>query len=211
MILTGPEIAKQIKAKKIAITPFRKERVNPNSYDLALGAEVGVYTDWVECFESTNGKSRTVEDGRFFAAKADFILDTKQKPNYLKFKVDPKVGWVLRPGIGYLMHTEEIVTSSAFVSVLDGKSSIGRLFASVHETAGYIDIGFNGQVTLEVTVKHALRVYPGMRFCQLRFHVPEGKIQDYAKAPQTQSHYKGQNAKGPVPSMVWKQFENSLS
>lgn len=208
MILTGPEIAKQIKAKKIAITPFKKGRVNPNSYDLALGDYVGVYTDWVECFPNSKSK---VEDGRKFVPIPDAILDSKQKPNYVKFKIDPKTGWVLRPGIGYLMHTDEIVTSSSFVSVLDGKSSIGRLFASVHETAGYIDIGFNGQVTLEVTVKHALRVYPGMRFCQIRFHVPEGEIQDYSKAPQTQSHYKGENAKGPVPSMAWKQFENSLS
>lgn len=208
MILTGPEIAKQYKAKKIVITPFKKGRINPNSYDLSLGGEVGVYPDWVECFPNSKAK---VEDGSKFIPIPDAILDTKKKPNYQKFTIDSEVGWVLRPGIGYLMHTAEVVTSSAFVSVLDGKSSIGRLFASVHETAGYIDIGFNGQVTLEVTVKHALRVYPGMRFCQIRFHVPEGEILNYGKAPQTQSHYKGENAKGPVPSMVWKQFEDSLS
>jgi dCTP deaminase len=210
MILTGPEIAKQIKAKKIVITPFKKGRVNPNSYDLSLGREVGVYEDWVECFE-VPGVPKTLEDGRNFVVKPDMILDTKKKPHYRKFKIDPTVGWVLRPGIGYLMHTEEVVHSSSFVPVLDGKSSIGRLFISVHETAGYGDIGFSGQYTLEVTVKHALRVYPGMRFCQIRFHEPKGEIQDYGKAPQTQSHYKGENAKGPVPSMVWKQFEDSLS
>lgn len=207
MILTGPEIRKQIKAKTINLSPFRPKQVNPNSYDLRLGCEVGVYEDWVICNEQL---PVTIEDGRDFTVNPMGYLDIKNKPRFRKFKIHPQFGWVLKPGIGYLMHTEEVVHSSLFVPVIDGKSSIGRVFISVHETAGFGDIGFNGQFTLEVTVKHPIRVYPGMRFCQIRFHSAQGEIQDYSKAPQTQSHYKGRNAKGPVPSMAWKQFEDSL-
>jgi len=208
MILTGPEIEKQVQAQRINITPFGKERVNPNSYDLALGEEVGVYPDWVACNEVPRGGT---ENGQYFCPISHGCIDSKREPKFRKFKMTQTQGWVLLPGIGYLMHTEEVVHSSHFVPVLDGKSSIARLFISVHETAGYGDIGFNGQYTLEVTVKHPVVVYPGMRFCQIRFHHPEGEILDYSKASQGKSHYRDENARGPVPSMVWKQFEDSLS
>jgi dCTP deaminase len=107
----------------------------------------------------------------------------------------------LEPNVGYLMHTIERVHTKKYVPVLDGKSSIGRLFMKVHETAGYGDAGFDGQYTLEVTVVHPLRVYPGMRIAQMRFHTILGEVQKlYA------GNYTGEAAKGPVPSRAWRQF-----
>jgi len=89
------------------------------------------------------------------------------------------------------------------VPVIDGKSSIGRLFIAMHITAGYGDTGFNGQYTLEVTAVHPVIVYPGMRFCQMRFHTTVGEVLDYANCD---SHYTGANAMGPVASQAYKQF-----
>jgi len=99
------------------------------------------------------------------------------------------------------MHTAERVFSNRFVPVLDGKSSIGRLGICVHLTAGYGDPGFNGQYTLEVTTVYPVRVYPRMRFCQMRFHMIEGEVQQYT------GNYTGGSAMGPVASRCWKQFQ----
>jgi dCTP deaminase len=197
MILTGPEIESQVKAKKIKITPFDKKRVNPASYDLALGEGVAVYDDCVECWDY---HSKTVEDGRAFLPKPGAILDSKKELLLRQFKMSPKEGWLLRPGILYLMHTAEVVWTDSYVPIIDGKSSIGRLGICVHLTAGFGDAGFNGQYTLEVTTVHPVRVYPGMRFCQIRFHKMEGKVKLY------DGNYTGKAAMGPVASRSWKQF-----
>ena len=73
----------------------------------------------------------------------------------------------------------------------------------IHLTAGYGDIGFDGQYTLEVSVLHPVRVYAGMRFCQMRFHRTVGMNVDYKE----RGHYVGDDAKGPIPSKVYMQFK----
>ena len=197
MILTGPEILKQVKAKKIQITPFDKKRVNPASYDLTLGDQVAVYTDAVVCIE---WEKTALEDGRYFYQRPGGGLDSKREMAVQSYKMDTKYGWLLMPGILYLMHTAEEVSTDHFVPILDGKSSIGRLGIVIHLTAGFGDPGYSGQYTLEVTAVHPVRVYPGMRFCQMRFHRVEGEILSYEKT----GNYKGKAASGPVPSKAWK-------
>lgn len=93
------------------------------------------------------------------------------------------------------------LASRAFI--LTHNSSIGRLGICVHLTAGFGDPGFDGQYTLEVTCVHPVKVYVGMRFCQIRFHEIVGEIEDYSK----KGHYTGSAAVGAVPSMSWKQFQ----
>lgn len=200
-ILTGPEILKEIKAKRITITPFDKKYVNQGSFDLTLGTEVAVYDDWVETFDIT-GRDSPTEDGRHFMPKPNRVLDVKQEPVVKTFRMNSTRGWILKPGIGYLMHTAERITTNHFVPVIDGKSSVGRLFIKVHETAGYGETGFDGQYTLEVTAMHPVRIYPGMRFCQIRFHTTRGETRDYKK----NGHYTGKAALGAVPSRAWQQF-----
>lgn len=133
-------------------------------------------------------------------------LDVKQPPRLRKWQMDPEVGWIIQPGVGYLMHTAERVHTEEFVPVLDGKSSIGRLFIKVHETAGFGDPGFNGQYTLEVTSLFPVRVYPGMRFCQMRFHKFEGRITSY----QELGRYRGEEAQGAVGSRISETFGRSV-
>jgi dCTP deaminase len=180
-ILGGNAIGENIGSGRISITPFKPEHVNPASVDMTLGRGVVEY----------------VIDGE---------LDVRKPPAFRKYSIGDE-GIVLQPGRAYLMHTEERVHTDHYVAVLDGKSSLGRLFISVHETAGYIDAGFSGQVTLEVTVTHFIRVYAGMRFCQVRFHTIVGTPTLYGS--DNGGHYVGALADGAVPSMAHVQVEES--
>lgn len=174
MILTGPEIQRQVELGKIEIAPFRPEQVNPASYDLRLGDEYLVYKN--------------------------ITLDAKQDNPTVPGKIVGD-GFVLHPGRLYLMHTEEICHTDHYVSVIDGKSSVGRLGIVCHLTAGYGDPGFRGNYTLEVSVVHPVRVYASMLFCQIRFHRVRGKIRRYA------GNYVGATSLGPVASRSWRQFK----
>lgn len=176
MILTGPEIQRQVELGKIQIEPFDPEQVNPASYDLRLGAD---YLTYAIPFKQP--------------------LDAKADNPALPGKIFEH-GRILMPGWLYLMHTVEVVGTKDFVTVIDGKSSIGRLGIIVHLTAGYGDPGFLGQYTLEVSVVHPVRVYAGMRFCQARFHTVQGELMQY------EGNYVGETARGPVASKSWRQF-----
>lgn len=215
-VLTGPEIRKQVATGNIIIDPYRAENVvddvddpcNPGSYDLRLGSKVAVYKSCVELGYSAGVSPNTAHfvqqtQGRTLQANPHGKLDSRVAQEVHEFEMDSVVGWCLKPGIGYLMHTVERVLTDKFVPVLDGKSSIGRLFIAVHVTAGYGDTGFDGQYTLEVVATHPVIVYPGMRFCQIRFHTAVGEIVDYKK----RGNYTGKASMGPVPSRAWAQFK----
>lgn len=196
-ILTDSRIRAAVEAGDIQITPFRPEFINPTSYDLTLGDGVAVYSQWVETYSN-----QEVEDGRYFAP-IERSQDVKHEPPSERFKIDPEKGWLLKPGIGYLMHTAERIHTKKYVPILDGKSSVGRLFIQVHATAGFGDPGFDGQYTLEVIVQHPVRVYAGMRICQIRFQDMAGWVErTYDKV----GHYRGEAAMGANPSQAWKQF-----
>jgi dCTP deaminase len=198
-ILTDSSIRQAVEAGDIQISPWNPEQVNPASYDVTLGDEVAVYDEWVHCYER---EKTTYEDGRNFCIR-EAAIDVKREPTVRKFKMVPNYGWLLKPGIGYLMATAERISTLSYVPVLDGKSSIGRLFLKIHETAGYGDPGFDGQYTLEVTVVHPLRIYPGMRIGQIRFHTLEGAVE---RPYVWTGHYQGEKAYGPVGSQAFKQF-----
>jgi len=227
-ILTGPEIRRALFAGDIVIEPMDEENlqdgtlVNPASYDLTLGNKVAVYSNVMQVVFGNAIKARQAykdgvpepldsviydavvrSKGSCLYAHNERWLDSKRKNSTWEFTIDKEAGWLLKPGIGYLMHTVERVTTDRYIPVLDGKSSIGRLFVTAHVTAGYGDPGFDGQYTLEVVSTHPVVVYPGMRFCQMRFHTAVGEVLNY----KHRGHYTGQASMGPVPSMSWRQFE----
>jgi dCTP deaminase len=117
----------------------------------------------------------------------------------------PKMhGWtepsslVLKSGAFVLAHTVEAVKiPHDLVGVVDGRSSLGRLGIMVHITAGYIDPGFEGQITLEmhnVSPNH-VELFVGSRVCQIRFH----RMANKAKKPYAGKY---QGDKGAVASRV---------
>lgn len=159
MILTGPEIAARVRAGNIHITPFDARLVNPASYDVTLGPNIVTY-------EAQNGG----------------IVDPEQENECRRDVIGlGRMGdaILLQPGRLYLLHTIERVWTPDLVTVLDGKSSLGRLGVSVHQTAGYGDPGFDGQYTMEVTVIMTTRLRVGMRIGQLRFHTTVGEVRTY--------------------------------
>lgn len=204
-ILSGLTIKEMVRTGKIEIDPWNpthlvhEDRVNPASYDLTLGDEVAVYDSVV------TGEFNLPEDkppGFYLYPARGGYLDVRRKNAVRRHRMDPELGFLLKPGIGYLMHTAERIRSDGFVPILDGKSSVGRLFTAVHVTAGYGDPGFNGQFTLEVVVTHPVIVVPGMRCCQVRFHTLVGEAELYGR----NSSYQGIPHMGVVESRSWKMF-----
>jgi dCTP deaminase len=173
-ILSDRDIVRAVEEGTIRIDPFDPVMLNPASYDLTLGDQVAMY--------------------------ASRYLDSREEQIARRFTL-PVSGVELTPGNGYLMHTVERVGSGHFVPVLDGKSSLGRLFVQVHATAGYGDPGYFGQWTLEVAVTHPVRLYPSMRIAQMRFHTLTSPVER-----KYQGNYQNERAAGPVPSQAFRQF-----
>ena len=185
-ILSDSKIKQAVADGRITIDPFNEEQLNPASYDLTLGDQMLVYT----------GIAHPTMPGSWRE------LDAKIEPTTARITIDPKAGVCLLPGHGYLMHTCETIWTESFVPVIDGKSSLGRLFVQIHATAGYGDPGFKGQYTLEVIVQYPTRVYPGMRIGQIRFHTIAGTVEK-----PYNGNYTDERARGPVASQAWRQFK----
>lgn len=146
-MLTGSEIIKRVEDGRITITPFDKNRVNPNSYNLTLFKELKIY--------SSN------------------ILDMKKEAQTITKEI-PEEGMLLLPGNLYLGRTNEFTACKDLIPCLDGRSSIGRLGINVHATAGFGDIGFEGTWTLEISVIKPVIVYPDVEICQIYYYEPVG-------------------------------------
>lgn len=202
-ILTDLAIREAVDKGEIEIDPFDPKQLNPASYDLRLGTGVAVYDTWVApayVRRERGGPMYVTHRDHDRLRPTDQEMDAKLEPPITRFAIGDD-GLVLEPNIGYLMHTAERIATKRFVPVIDGKSSLARLFVSVHETAGYGDAGFDGQYTLEVTVKHPIRLYAGMRIAQIRFHTMRGEVGKlYA------GNYAGETSRGAVASRAWKQF-----
>ena len=170
MILSGLEIAKKVAAgKEIIITPFDAGRIGPNSYDLRLADRLLVYED-------------DVLDMRTAARTREIVI--------------PEEGFVLQPGKLYLGSTVEFTETHGYVPMLEGRSSLGRLGISIHVTAGFGDVGFRGNWTLEIHSLTKVRIYAGERICQIYYHKIEGDYVPY------QGKYQG--SEGVLASMKYK-------
>lgn len=172
MILSGKQIAREVETGAIQITPFDPARLNPNSYNLCLHNALLVYTD--------------------------SILDMKQ-PLQTKTLTIPEEGLLLEPGRLYLGRTVERTTTNAYVPMLEGRSSIGRLGLYIHVTAGFGDIGFSGYWTLEIQCVQPVRLYPWIEVCQIYYHTILGEHEPYSSG-------KYQNNQGIQPSLIHRDF-----
>lgn len=172
-ILTGHEIKMQQQVGGLYIEDFSEERLNPNSYNLRLAPELLVYTE--------------------------AVLDPKQN-NRTREIIIPEDGYVLKPGRLYLARTMEWTESRDFVPKLEGRSSIGRLGLAIHVTAGFGDVGFAGNWTLELECVQPVKIYPGMEICQISYHTVSGEVMD-------RYHGKYQGSTDVVASRIFQDFE----
>lgn len=149
MLLSDGDLAEAVAAGRLKVSPFHPGSVQPASIDIRLSRQFRVFT----------------------GHQYDAIDPDRQQPGLTRPVIIPGDGvFILHPGEFALGCTLETVTLPADLAArLEGKSSLGRLGLQTHSTAGWIDPGFSGQVTLELknVAPLPIRLRPGMRIGQL--------------------------------------------
>lgn len=138
--LTGNQIIEEHRRGAITIEPFSLNCINANSYNYHISPTLHRIT------------SSTV--------------DFREPDEYEVITMDAN-GYVLKPFELYLGSTVERFGSNVFASLITGRSSVGRKFVTNHITAGLIDQGFFGNVTLEIVVHRPTKIYPNIKFGQI--------------------------------------------
>jgi dCTP deaminase len=188
MVLSDRTIRRLLQEGRIGIDPFDEELVQPSSVDVRVDRFFRVFRN----------------------SRYPFI-DVKQPMEELTEleEVQDSEPFILHPGEFVLGSTlERISLPDDLVARLEGKSSLGRLGLLIHSTAGFIDPGWDGHVTLELSnvANLPITIYVGMRIGQLSFV----QLSEPAEAPygsdRLGSKYQGQQ--GPTPSRYWKNFED---
>ena len=176
-ILLGKEISKEFEAGRIHIEPFHPKQLGPNSYDVRLFNALAVYDfDEIE------------------------YLDCRKENPVRYLEIPAKEGFILQPGQLYLGATMEAVGSDFFVPMYEGRSSMARLGIQSHISAGFGDIGFKSQWTLEISVVHPVKIYAEMRIGQVYFH----RVNLDLSPKLYDGKYK--NQKGPQKSKAFVDF-----
>jgi dCTP deaminase len=158
--------------------------------------------------------------GRWLAIYTSRVLDP-HRDNPVRYIEIPPAGFLLRPGQLYLGVTEQYTEAHGLLPNIDGRSSIGRLGVSVHETAGRGDIGFCGHWTLEIVVarpcsrpwwaalvpwdREGVIVRPGDEIAQLTWHETGICSTPYDRKPGAKYAQRGRDPDPrPQPSRYWK-------
>lgn len=157
MILSDRQIFQRLEEGSLRIEPFDHKDVQPASVDLYAGNRFLTQNEDVDWWK---------------LGDADMDPQVYDIP-----EVDPKIPgkemFVLEPGDFALAATREVITIPNDIAArVEGCSSIGRQGLMVHITAGFIDPGYHGTITLELhnVSRRCIAIAPGDRICQLSFH-----------------------------------------
>jgi dCTP deaminase len=188
VILSDRSIREALAAGRIEIDPLDESNIQPSSVDLTIDRYFRVFRN------HTTG-----------------IIDVKENLEELTELVeigeDPDAVFMLHPGEFVLGSTaERIKLPTDLVGRLEGKSSLGRLGLLIHSTAGFIDAGWDGHVTLELSNIATLPItlYPGMKIGQISFLAMTTPADVPYGSAAVGSKYQGQ--RGPTPSRYWENF-----
>lgn len=185
MILSDRDLKKEIKSGNLVIKPFDAYCVQPSSYDLHLYPEVLVFDN--------------------FAASEIDVREKVDVSRRIKIKEE---GFVLHPGEFILGSTTEWFSVPHYLAgKLEGKSSLGRLGLLVHATAGFVDAGFEGQLTFEIAniSRIPIRMYAEMKIAQICFYQMSSPVEVPYGSKKLGSKYFGQ--KGPTASKGYLNFK----
>ena len=187
MILSDRDIRTAIEQGRIGIDPFDVADVQPSSVDLHVDRYF-----------------RT-----FHNARHPFI-DVKKPMEDLTemFEVEGEEPFILHPGEFVLGSTAEYVKlPHDLVARLEGKSSLGRLGLLIHSTAGYVDPGFEGHLTLELSnvANLPITIYPNMKIGQISFFQLTSEAENPYGSSKVGSKYQGQ--RGPTASRYFENFK----
>ncbi|MBI1758504.1 MAG: dCTP deaminase [Actinobacteria bacterium] len=186
MLLPDRDIKKEVGQGRLVLVPYDEALVQPSSIDLRLDR-------YFRVFDNTKYTH----------------IDPAQQQDDLTTLVEPDGDdpFVLHPGEFVLASTLEIVTlPDDLAGRIEGKSSLGRLGLLTHSTAGWIDPGFTGHITLELSnvANLPITLWPGMKIGQLcLFRLSSPAEHPYGAAVYG-SRYQGQ--RGPTPSKSWLNF-----
>jgi dCTP deaminase len=189
VLLSDRDIRAEIAAGRVVVDPYDKEMVQPSSIDVRLDRLFRVF-----------------ENHRY-----PHIDPAEEQPDLTRL-VEPHGDepFILHPGEFVLASTFEVVTlPDDIAGRLEGKSSLGRLGLLTHSTAGFIDPGFSGHVTLELSNVATLpiKLWPGMKIGQLcLFRLSSSAEHPYGSAVYG-SRYQGQ--RGPTPSRSFQNFHRT--
>jgi dCTP deaminase len=189
VLLSDRDIKAELDASRIALDPYSPEMIQPSSIDVRLD--------------------------RFFRLfdnhKYPFIDPAEDQPELTRLiETLPNEPFILHPGEFVLGSTYERVSLSDDVAArLEGKSSLGRLGLLTHSTAGFIDPGFTGHVTLELSNVATLpiKLWPGMKIGQMCFF----RLTSPAERPYGSSEYSSryQGQRGPTASRSFQNFHRT--
>ena len=193
MILSGLKIAEEVEAGHIEISDFCPSRIGPNSYNLRLADKLYTYDTEESYILHDSDGVRNV--------KRHTPLDMRKEPPKLIEHQIPEEGLVVKPGRLYLGSTVEYTATGKYVPMLEGRSSVGRLGLFIHVTAGFGDIGFKGNWTLEIACLQPIRIYAGVEIGQIYFHTIEGAFVPYLSKKYLDST-------GVVGSRLYMDFED---
>ncbi|MBF9709326.1 dCTP deaminase [Bifidobacterium dentium] len=186
MLLSDRDILAAQADGHISLDPWTPEMVQPASIDVRLDRFF-----------------------RLFNNHAYTYVDPAENQGELteQFVVAADEPWILHPGEFALGSTWEYVKLDSTVAArLEGKSSLGRLGILTHSTAGFIDPGFEGHITLELSNVSTLpvKLWPGMKIGQMCFFRLSSPAEHPYGSQGTGSHYQGQ--RGPTPSRSYVNF-----
>ncbi|MBI2144994.1 dCTP deaminase [Candidatus Woesearchaeota archaeon] len=186
MLLSDKSIREAIAKGKIAVKPFFEDCIQPSSIDVHL-------------------------DNKFllFNRAKHGVIDVKQKQEDLMTPVEIKDDepFILHPGEFVLGSTlESIKLANDVAGRIEGKSSLGRLGLLIHSTAGYIDPGWEGNLTLELSNVSPLPItlYFKMKIGQISFTTMSTPVERPYGSKELGSHYQGQ--KVPIASKFYENF-----
>jgi len=189
VLLSDRDIKAEIDAKRVQLDPFDAAMVQPSSVDVRLDRFFRVF-----------------ENHRY-----PHIDPAEEQPDLTRMvEPDGVEPFILHPGEFVLGSTYESVTLPDDVAArLEGKSSLGRLGLLTHSTAGFIDPGFSGHVTLELSNVATLpiKLWPGMKIGQLCFFRLSSPAEHPYGSAKYGSRYQGQ--RGPTPSRSYQNFHRT--
>lgn len=188
-ILSDSAIKKAVACGDIVITPYKVDNVKSNSYDVTLSENILVYT------------------GKVIDLKESVIRDEGGLSHFEYNKI-PITGGILNPNQKILAVTNEFVGTLKYRPCINGKSGLGRCFLTIHQTAGYGDVGFGGHWTLEIIAHAPVIIYPNMPIAQIEFQTVEGEVEKLYGANNV-GNYMNKYSDDPMPqvSEYWRNFQ----
>ena len=189
MLLSDRDIRAEIAANRVGVEPFEEAMIQPSSVDVRLDKFFRVFE---------NHKYSVIDPSTEQAELTREVIAEGDEP------------FILHPGEFVLASTYEVITlPDDIAGRLEGKSSLGRLGLLTHSTAGFIDPGFSGHITLELSnvANLPVKLFPGMKIGQLCLIRLSSPAEHPYGSEKYGSRYQGQ--RGPTASRSFKNFHRS--